>query len=486
VQHFSQHQLRFPKRSYGGVWNGQLRWERLNHGRVLGLLHNPAYAGAYVFGRYRSCKTFSSTGQMHPKVRAMPLADWQVNLPNQHPAYITWEQYLANQQTLLHNQTNGHTATGSAAREGPALLQGLLLCGQCGRHLSPRYVGDHGSIVWYECNWRRRELAGKSCCSVRGDILDQAVAQRILSALVPAQLEIALGALGEMEQRDRALDHQWQLKIQRAEYEEQLAQRRFEEVDPANRLVAATLEQRWEEALRQLEALRQQHQQYQQKQTPPLSPDQQTQIRLLAKDLPALWGAQSTTAKDRKRVVRLLLQDITVEKRPATHQAILHLRWHGGAQEDLIVPLPLSAADRWRYPEELVSKVRQLAQRQTDQEIARSLNQENLRSPKGQPFKTGMIAWIRHKHHIPAPALGQPGELTVRQISDKFAVSEHVVYYWLGKGLLTARRPQPNGQMWIRLTTQQERDLQAWVANSKRIARSKSQQAQKEIAPCAV
>lgn len=482
VQHFAQHQLLFPKRSYGGVWNGQLRWGRLNHGRVVCLLRNPAYAGAYVFGRYRGCKSFSPTGQMHNTVRAMPLSDWQVNLPNQHPGYITWEEYLANQQRLAQNQTNGCPgATGSAAREGPALLQGLLVCGQCGRRLSPRYVGEHGLIVWYECNWRRRELAGKSCCSVRGDLLDEAVAQRILSALVPAQVEIALAALAEVEQRDQARDHQWQLKIQRIEYEGQLAQRRFEEVDPANRLVAATLEQRWEQALRELETLRQQYQQYQEKQTPPLSPEQQTQVRLLANDLPRLWQAVTTTAKDRKRILRLLLKDITLEKRPATHQAILHLRWQGGANEDLMVELPLKAADRWRYPEALVNKVRQLAQQQTDQQIALALNQEGLQSAKGRAFTASMVAWTRGQHRIPAPVLQQPGELTVRQLSQKFAVSQHVVYYWLEKGLVTARRPQPNGQMWIMLTAQEEQELQAWVTNSKRIAKSKSREVLNEI-----
>lgn len=487
VQHFAEHQLLFPKRSYGGVWNGQLRWGRLNHGRVLGLLRNPAYAGAYVFGRYRTCKTFSPTGQMHTTVRPMPLADWQVNLPNQHPGYISWEEYLANQQRLAQNQTNGCPGTtSSAAREGLALLQGLLVCGQCGRRLSPHYVGEHGSVVWYECNWRRRELAGKSCWSVRGDLLDEAVAQRILSALVPAQVEIALAALREVEQRDAALDHQWQLKIQRAEYEGQLAQRRFEEVDPANRLVAATLEQRWEQALRELETLRQQYQQYQEKQTPPLSPEQQAQVRSLAHDLPRLWRAATTTAKDRKRILRLLLKDITLEKRPATHQAILHLRWQGGATEDLIVDLPLKAADRWRYPQAFISKVRQLAQQQTDQQIAWSLNREGLHSAKGKTFTANMVAWVRHKHRIPAPVLHQPDELTVRQLSQKFAVSPHVVYYWLEKGLITARRAQPNSQMWIRLTAQQEQDLQAWVINSNRIAKSKSQPAQKEIALCAV
>ena len=487
VQHFAEHQLLFPKRSYGGVWNGQLRWGRLNPGRVLGLLRNPAYTGAYVFGRYRTCKRFSPTGQMHHTVRPMPLADWQVNLPNQHPGYISWEEYLANQQRLAQNQTNGCPgATGSAAREGPALLQGLLVCGQCGRRLSPRYIGEHGSLVWYACNWRRRELAGKSCWSVRGDRLDEAIAQRILSALLPAQVALALAALTEVEQRDHALDHQWQLKIQRAEYEGQLAQRRFEEVDPANRLVAATLEQRWEHALRQLEALRQQYRQYQEKQTPPLSPEQQTQVRLLANDLPRLWQTATTTAKDRKRILRLLLKDITLEKRPATHQAILHLRWQGGATEDLVIDLPLKAADRWRYPERLVNKVRQLAQQQTDQQIALALNQEGLHSAKGRAFTPSMIAWIRGKHRIPAPVLQQPGELTVRQLSQKFAVSQYVVYYWLQQGLVTARRPQPKGRIWITLTPQQEQELQTWVTSSERIAKSKTQEAQKEIASCAL
>ena len=487
VQHFADHQLLFPKRSYGGVWHGQLRWGRLNHGRVLCLLRNPAYAGAYVFGRYRTCKSFSPTGQMHNSVRRMPLSDWQVHLPNQHPGYITWEEYLANQHRLAQNQSNGGSrVSGSAVREGPALLQGLLICGQCGHRLSPRYIGEGGSVVWYECNWRRRELAGKGCWSVRGDLLDEAVAQRILSALIPTQVEIALSALAEVEQRDQALEHQWQLKIQPAEYEGQLAQRRFEEVDPANRLVAATLEQRWEHALQELETLRLQYRQYQEKQTPPLSAEQQNQVRLLANDLPRLWRAPSTSAKDRKRILRLLLKDITLEKQAPTQQAILHLRWQGGATEDLAVQLPPKAADRWRYPEAFVNQLRQLAQHHTDHQIAQTLNDEARRSAKGQAFTAKMVGWIRGQHGIPAPVLHQPGELTVRQLSQKFAVSQHVVYYWLAKGLVQARRLKPKKQMWITLTPQKEQELQAWVINSERIARSKNQRVLNETGSCVV
>ena len=184
--------------------------------------------------------------------------------------------------------------------------------------------------------------------------------------------------------------------------------------------------------------------------------------------------------------MRLLLKDITLEKRPETRQAILHLRWPGGATEDLVVELPRNAADRWRYPEALVDKVRQLAGQQTDHQIALALNQEGLKSAKGQAFTASRVGWIRCKHRIPAPVLQRPGELTVRQLSQKFAVSQHVVYYWLNHGLVTARRAQPNGRMWLTLTAQKEQELVAWVANSQRLAKSKSREALSELAPCAV
>jgi hypothetical protein len=165
----------------------------------------------------------------------------------------------------------------------------------------------------------RRELAGPSCCAVRADVVDAAVAERVLAVLTPAQLEIALAALTEVERRDDAVEHQWQLIIQRTDYEAQLAQRRFDEVDPANRLVADNLEKRWEHALQQLAQVRHEHAAYQQKQSPPLTAEQQRQVRQLAEDLPRLWRAPTTTDKERKRVLRLLIKDITLEKQPAAH-----------------------------------------------------------------------------------------------------------------------------------------------------------------------
>jgi DNA invertase Pin-like site-specific DNA recombinase len=476
VKQFAQRQLRFPKRSYGGVWNGQLRWGRLGHARVLSILKNPAYAGAYVFGRYQGCKSFSPEGQVRNNVKRMPMADWRVLLKDKHPGYIAWEEFLANQQLLTQNQTNDVVA--SAPREGSALLQGLLLCGRCGRHMVPRYAGTDGIRPQYECNWRHRELASGGCCSVKAAPVDAAVAERVLAVLTPQQLEIALTALDEVDHRDKAVEHQWQLKIQRAEYDAQLAQRRYEAVDPANRLVADNLEKRWETTLQQLGQVRREHEEYRQKQTPPLTTEQQRQVRQLAEDLPRLWNAPTTTPKEKKRVLRLLIKDITLEKRPALRQAILHVRWQGGATEDLTATIPPSAPDQWRYPEAIVDEVRaRVLDHQTNEQIAEGFRKQGRQgSQRGAAFTAAMVNWIRHKHRIVTPSDRREGELTVNELGAKLGVLPSMIYYWLEHGVLVGRRHRPTGPFWIALSGEKERELTIWVANSKRICRLQPQQ----------
>jgi hypothetical protein len=410
---------------------------------------------------------------MRNKVQARPQSEWHVLLRDQHPGYLSWQAYMANQQTLAQNQARQTMETASSpAREGQALLQGLLVCAKCGRRLSPRYGGQNGQHPTYECNWRRRELAERACQSVRADVVDAAVSARILSALVPAQLEIALAALQEVEQQDRAVEQQWKWKLERAEYDAQLAQRRFEEVDPANRLVAGSLERGWEQALERLGQARREYEQYRQQQAPALTPEQQAQVRQLATDLPQLWGEASTSSRDRKRILRLLIEDITVQRQSERQQAILHLRWSGGACEDLTIDLPRSVADRWRYPEEFVARVRAMAVEQTDQQIADALVREGIRSSKGHLFTASMVQWIRHKHRIAAPRLKRPDELTVQELSRKFGVNPGVVYYWLACGRLKGRRARPGWPLWISLTPQKEQELAEYVACSTRIPKT--------------
>jgi DNA invertase Pin-like site-specific DNA recombinase len=471
VHEFSRLNLQFPKRAYGGIWKGKLIWGRLTHSRVLGILKNPSYAGAYVFGRYHYLKNITPEGKILSTPAIRPMDEWTVNIENHHEAYISWEEYLHNQKALKANRTNGEgTVLSGPAREGLALLQGLLICGTCGRRLHPRYKGNGGIYPTYQCNWKRREgLSTTSCMSLACSLLDNAISSRVLQLIQPDHLKIALAALNELEKRDEAVTKQWRMKIERAEYDAQLAQKRYEEVDPSNRLVAATLERRWNDALQNLEELKASTVEHEHKHSLALTAEQKTQILALAKDLPKIWKADTTNAQDRKRIIRLLVRDITVEKNKGQKQAILHIRWHSGATEDIPVTLPPPVMDRLRYPRKIIDKVRRLAQSLTDKDICVALNREGILSSTGKPFTEAMIKWIRYKHKIPALNSRQPHELTVGQVAEKLRVSRSVVYYWIERNHLQARCDRKTGPYWITLDQDTEVKLRYWVQNSWRI-----------------
>jgi len=234
MQRFAESDLPFPKRSYGAAWDGKIIWGRLTHSRVLTMLKNPSYAGMYVFGRYQYRREISPEGGIHKRIHAVGMADWRVSLKEHHEGYITLDEFFKNQERLEKNRTNGEeTVLAGPAREGLALLQGLLLCGSCGRALTVRYLGNGGIYPCYQCNWLRRDgLSSKDCMSFRCDLLDSAISEEVLKALRPAELELALAALQELESRDQSILHQWQMRLQRAEYETSLAERRYLESVP--------------------------------------------------------------------------------------------------------------------------------------------------------------------------------------------------------------------------------------------------------------
>lgn len=471
VQHFAQKGLQFPKRAYGGAWDGKLIWGRLTHSRVLGILKNPSYAGVYSFGRYRSSKEICPDGEVRTRTKPVPMNSWLVRIQDHHEGYITWQELEKNQELLEKNRTNGEEMVLSGpAREGLALLQGLLLCSRCGRRLSVRYMGNGGIYPTYDCNALRREgLSTTSCMSIRCDLLDAEICRRVLEVLEPAQLEVATEAIEQLEQRDKALSRQWQMRIERAEYEAQLAERRYEEVDPSNRLVASTLEKRWNDALVRLEELRGEFAEFQRKEALTITPEQRAKVLALAEDFPYLWNAPTTKAKEKKRILRLLLKDITVERIAERKIVILHVRWQGGACEDIQVSLPANIADRLRYPEEVVQRVQELARELPDNQIAETLNEEERISAKGKPFNVSIVRWIRHKHQIPSPELKRPEELTVRQVANEFGVGRGVVYYWIERDVIEARRRNNGSPYWITLSPEKANELRAWVCNSKRI-----------------
>jgi DNA invertase Pin-like site-specific DNA recombinase len=465
VRRFHDQGLRFPRRSYGGVWNGKLIWGRLTHGRTRSMLVNPTYAGVYVFGRHQAAKQVAPSGEIITRTREMPEASWRVTIRDHHEGYINWDQFVANRERLAMNRTNSEVLP-NPAREGLCLLQGITLCGQCGRRLTVRYTGNDGIYPVYQCSWKHREgLASRACLSVPATPLDQAVSDRLVTAVTPVTIDLALAALADLETRDREIGRQWRMRIERARYEAELAERRYESVDPSNRLIAATLELRWNDTMQRLHDLEAELAAFEQQTMRAVTAEQKQQIMRLAEDFPRLWTAPTTTHRDRKRILRLLVRDVTVSRGPEPKTLRLHIRWQGGAIETLDVLLPPNRADAVRYPEAFVSRVRELAVNHHDDEIAQLLSAEGQQSSSGKPLTISIIRWVRHKHRIRAPKL-PANTFSVGQLCERYGVSKGVVYYWIDRGVIGAEQRKHNARYAITIDGESDRRLREWVAQS--------------------
>ena len=399
------------------------------------------------------------------------MSQWRVNLPAHHEGYITWEEFLANQDRLAKNRTNaGEPILNGPAREGLALLQGLMLCGTCGHALTVRYRGNGGLYPVYLCSGQRRDArATRDCMTLRCDLLDAAIATKALQALKPAELELALATLQELEMRDQAVLHQWQMRLERAEYEAALAERRYQEVDPSQRLVASTLERLWNDALLSVEDLKKQYADFERQKARVATPEQKAKVLALAQDLPRLWHAPTTQARDRKRMLRLLIKDITVEKEHGARHAILHIRWQGGACGDVKVDLPRPRAEAIRYPEPIIARVRDLARTLTDRQIVAELSRLGELSATGRPHTMHTIKWIRWKYRIPAPSLKRPEEVTVQELAARLRVLPGVVYYWAKRGMIKSRRINDGSPVWITIDETKLQELRDRVRRSRKM-----------------
>ena len=410
----------------------------------------------------------------------MPEEEWRVVIPDHHTGYITWDRFLANGQRMAMNRTN-REVLGGPAREGLCLLQGLLVCGHCGRRLTVRYTGNGGIYPMYECNWQHRDaVAHHARMTLPAKPLDGAIADRLLAAVTPLTIELALKALTSLEERDHTVGAQWRRRIERARValkarlrrdEADLAERRYEAVDPANRLIASTLEQRWNDAMQRVIDLEAELASFQRQTLRTITADQKRQILELASDFPRLWTASTTAARDRKRMLRLLIKDITIEKGPQPKQLKMQIRWQGGATETIEVTLTPNRADAMRYRPEFVARITGLAKHHDDREMAAELNRLGQTSSTGKPFTASMISWIRYKHRIPAPSR-PAGTYSVAEIGERYSVSPWVVYDCIEKGLVSASRVKPGRPYAITLTDETDRKLREWIANSPRIASS--------------
>lgn len=437
VRYFHKNGLSFPRRLRGGINKGQLTWGPLIHTRALQILRNPRYAGAYVFGRTRVCKRPNGREGNVNK----PQDDWHTLIPDAHPGYITWQQYQDNLRVLRAcAQARGADRRKSPPGEGPALLQGLAVCGVCGLRMTVRYHHAHGhQIPDYVCQREKIARGHAICQSLPGGGIDHAIGQLLLEMVQPATLELAFAVQTELQARLEEVDQLRRQQVERARYEADLASSRYMQVDPRNRLVADALEADWNDRLRALAEAQEQYEKQRQADRVHLDEQGRQKVLSLATDLPRLWHDPATSDQDRKRMARLLIEDVTLHR---AEQMIVQVRFRGGATRTLRLPLPVMAAQLRKTSSDVVSQIDHLLDTLTEGQIAHELNQSGCRSGMGYPLTRRIVWKIRHAYGLKSryDRLREAGMLTLSEVSAQLGVDPKTVQVWRRHGLLTGQR----------------------------------------------
>ncbi len=437
VQAFRTEGLRFPGRIRTGAHKGELSWTPLRHDRVLRVLHNPRYAGAFVYGRLRQRP--GPNGRL--RVERLPREQWTALIPDSHPGYITWETFEANQKLLADNaRAHGAERTAGPAREGNALLQGLAVCGRCGCRMSVAYHLRGGvEVPDYRCMRAAIRDGVTPCTSISGKAIDAAIGELLLDTVTPLALEVALSVQAELEARADEADALRRTHVERARHRAETARRRYLAVDPDNRLVADTLEADWNDALRQLSDAQDDYERASAAARAAFTEEHKTRIRALAADFPALWSDPSTPQRERKRMARLLIEDVTIIK---TDHIDLHVRFKGGQTTSLAIPLPLTSWQARQTDAATLAELDRLLDDHTDAQAAELLNTAGHRSGTGQAFTPTIVLHLRRCNGLPShlERLRARGLLTINELAEQLGVHPTTIKAWHKAGLLESHQ----------------------------------------------
>jgi DNA invertase Pin-like site-specific DNA recombinase len=437
VKAFNDEGLLFPARIRSGERKGELAWMPLRHWRVLRTLHNPRYAGAFVYGRQRARRRPDG----NTTVTALPREQWTALIPGAHPGYISFEQFEANLRTLAENaHAHGPERSAGPAREGPALLQGLVVCGRCGRRMTVRYHQRRcAPVPDYQCLGESIQGGAQRCLGVPGAGVDRAIGQLLLDTVTPLALEVALTVQAELEARADEADQLRRSHVERARQRAELARRRYLAVDPDNRLVADTLEADWNDSLRQLQTAQDDYERASAAAKAALTDERKTRICQLAADFPALWSDPATPQRERKRIARLLIEDVTLAKTDEIH---IHVRFRGGQTRSLTIPIPPNSWQARQTDPNTLELLDRLLDDHTDAETAAKLNAAGRRSGEGKQFTPRIVLGLRRAHNLPnhRERLRAKGLLTIGEIAERLGVHTSTIRAWHYAGLLTSHK----------------------------------------------
>ncbi len=461
LRYLVRQQVRLPIRPHAGADRGQLQWRRPNRQTLRNLLHHPIYAGAYTWGRRPVDPRCKVPGRPSTGRKVAVAEACQVLLKDCCPAYITWQQYDANRRRLTENRTRADAQ--GAPREGPSLLGGLLVCGQCGQRMNIQYSGKSNRLR-YCCNRNRSSYGAPLCQGICGPALDELIERLLLQVLEPAAVELSLAAAADLQKEQQRLQRHWRLRLERAAYESDRAARQYHAAEPENRLVARELEKRWEQSLAQQREVEEGHARFLHEQPPELTDAQRDEVRSLASDIPALWHSAMTMAADRQQVARHLIERVVLTAPADQEVAEVTVCWAGGCVSHQELIRPVARYEQLRDFDRLSERIVQLRQEnRTSAQIATTLNAEGWHPPKRRAtFNAGMVRSIFCRRNRatarPAPCTLEPGEWWFGDLAHELALPHSTLYSWMRRGWINAKR-LPIGQgRWVLWADDEELD----------------------------
>jgi DNA invertase Pin-like site-specific DNA recombinase len=435
----------------------EIKWVTPSYHAIHAVLTNPTYAGVYTYGKTKQECFIDKNGQVRKRVKRLPRSHWAVFIHDHHKGYIDWETYEMIQDRISKNTRPISHKESGAIREGSALLQGLATCGQCGRRLKVYYQGRNSSPGYYCAANNAVAGRAKFCMRVGGVTIDTAVAEAFLEAINPAATEAALLAENNIEADHDAALEQWHLQVERCRYEAERDERRFNAVEPENRLVARTLETQWETSLKKLQDAEIEFERRKHHSQKKLTEEQKTVIRTLSNDIKKVWHAPSTTPRDKKELLQTLLQEVNITVDRTNNIAHLIVRWKTETVYELDVNLPQRNSPPIRTKQDTIDLVRRLAVHYTDATIAGILNRQNRHTACGHEFTANRVGNLRRHWKIPKfeGNSSDKGELvTIRKAADILCVAPSTIHRWLADGFIAGEQITPGAPWQIRMTNE--------------------------------